>query len=165
MNIGVSPSGKAQDFDSCTRQFKSGHPSQYKGTPTWVSLYIGWLDYQLKWYPKCLHLGRVLNLATPARKKHLRDLWNALRAWNTLRVWNALRRVRGIYFISHRTEPKAAWDISQFPQGNYFTFGASRIFHFFFSHSTKTVDRFEPPLLKYLQNCGIIHIVKKRGSH
>ena len=31
----------------------------------------------------------------------------------------------GIYFISHR--PKG--DISQFPQGNYFTFGWGRIFH------------------------------------
>ena len=29
MNIGVSPSGKAQDFDSCTRGFESRHPSQY----------------------------------------------------------------------------------------------------------------------------------------
>ena len=27
-NIGMSPSGKALDFDSSTRQFKSGHPSQ-----------------------------------------------------------------------------------------------------------------------------------------
>ena len=27
-NIGVSPSGKAQDFDSCIRGFKSRHPSQ-----------------------------------------------------------------------------------------------------------------------------------------
>ena len=26
-SIGVSPSGKAQDFDSCSRRFKSGHPS------------------------------------------------------------------------------------------------------------------------------------------
>ena len=28
--IGVSPSGKAQDFDSCIRRFKSCHPSQTK---------------------------------------------------------------------------------------------------------------------------------------
>ena len=27
-NIGMSPSGKALDFDSSIRQFKSGHPSQ-----------------------------------------------------------------------------------------------------------------------------------------
>ena len=40
------------------------------------------------------------------------------------RVKCAAARER-IYFISHR--PKG--DISQFPQGNYFTFGASRIFH------------------------------------
>ena len=29
-NIGMSPSGKALDFDSSIRQFKSGHPSQKK---------------------------------------------------------------------------------------------------------------------------------------
>ena len=28
VNIGMSPSGKAPDFDSGTRRFKSGHPSQ-----------------------------------------------------------------------------------------------------------------------------------------
>ena len=28
-NIGMSPSGKAPDFDSGIRRFKSGHPSQY----------------------------------------------------------------------------------------------------------------------------------------
>ena len=28
--IGVSPSGKAQDFDSCIRWFKSIHPSHKK---------------------------------------------------------------------------------------------------------------------------------------
>ncbi len=28
-NIGVSPSGKAQDFDSCIRRFKSCHPSHF----------------------------------------------------------------------------------------------------------------------------------------
>ena len=27
--IGVSPSGKAQDFDSCIRRFKSCHPCHY----------------------------------------------------------------------------------------------------------------------------------------
>ena len=30
--IGMSPSGKARDFDSRIRQFKSGHPSQKKHT-------------------------------------------------------------------------------------------------------------------------------------
>ena len=56
----------------------------------------------------------------------LRDLWNALRAWNTLRVWNALRRVRG--FISfHIATKEQYFTISE---GNYFTFGISRIFHF-----------------------------------
>ena len=30
LNFGMSPSGKARDFDSRTRQFKSGHPSQKK---------------------------------------------------------------------------------------------------------------------------------------
>ena len=29
LNIGMSPSGKAPDFDSGIRRFKSGHPSQY----------------------------------------------------------------------------------------------------------------------------------------
>ena len=28
LNIGMSPSGKAPDFDSGTRRFESGHPSQ-----------------------------------------------------------------------------------------------------------------------------------------
>ncbi len=27
---GVSPSGKAQDFDSCIRRFESSHPNQIK---------------------------------------------------------------------------------------------------------------------------------------
>ena len=75
---------------------------------------------------------------TPQKKAHLqcrcaffneinplRDLWNALRAWNTLRVWNALRRVRG--FISFRIAT-AGGNISQFPQGNYFTFGNTEYF-------------------------------------
>ena len=31
-NIGMSPSGKALDFDSSIRQFKSGHPSQKKAS-------------------------------------------------------------------------------------------------------------------------------------
>ena len=30
LNIGMSPSGKAPDFDSGTRRFESGHPSQQK---------------------------------------------------------------------------------------------------------------------------------------
>ena len=30
MNSGMSPSGKAPDFDSGIRRFKSGHPSQQK---------------------------------------------------------------------------------------------------------------------------------------
>ena len=30
VNIGMSPSGKAPDFDSGTRRFESGHPSQKK---------------------------------------------------------------------------------------------------------------------------------------
>ena len=55
----------------------------------------------------------------------------------------------------------------------YFTISARKLFHIrrkpnislFLFPQHKTVDRFEPPLLKYLQNCGIIHIVKKRGSH
>ena len=29
-STGVSPSGKAQDFDSCIRQFESGYPSHLK---------------------------------------------------------------------------------------------------------------------------------------
>ena len=31
VNNGMSPSGKAPDFDSGIRRFKSGHPSQHKG--------------------------------------------------------------------------------------------------------------------------------------
>ena len=33
-NEGVSPSGKAQDFDSCTRRFKSCHPC-HTFSPKW----------------------------------------------------------------------------------------------------------------------------------
>ena len=33
MFIGVSPSGKAQDFDSCIRWFESSYPSYELGTP------------------------------------------------------------------------------------------------------------------------------------
>ena len=33
INIGVSPSGKAQDFDSCIRWFKSSYPSQRSVCP------------------------------------------------------------------------------------------------------------------------------------
>ena len=43
-NIGMSPSGKALDFDSSIRQFKSGHPSQHKRHATACLLcWLGWL--------------------------------------------------------------------------------------------------------------------------
>ena len=35
MNSGMSPSGKAPDFDSGTRRFESGHPSQKSRTLVW----------------------------------------------------------------------------------------------------------------------------------
>ena len=35
-NIGVSPSGKAQDFDSCIRWFKSIYPSQKNRRIAWI---------------------------------------------------------------------------------------------------------------------------------
>ena len=39
----MSPSGKARDFDSRTRRFKSGHPSQNKGHPLGCPLFwLGW---------------------------------------------------------------------------------------------------------------------------
>ncbi len=42
-NIGMSPSGKAPDFDSGTRRFKSGHPSQHRraGLPALLC----WLEW------------------------------------------------------------------------------------------------------------------------
>lgn len=33
MDLGMSPRGKAQDFDSCIRWFKSGHPCQGASVP------------------------------------------------------------------------------------------------------------------------------------
>ncbi len=40
-DIGMSPSGKARDFDSRTRRFKSGHPSQTKGIAIRLCLLFG----------------------------------------------------------------------------------------------------------------------------
>ncbi len=40
----MSPSGKALDFDSSIRQFKSGHPSQQKRS-TLCSFSVGWDDH------------------------------------------------------------------------------------------------------------------------
>ena len=40
-NIGMSPSGKALDFDSSIRQFKSGHPSHKRGTHSGASFVVG----------------------------------------------------------------------------------------------------------------------------
>ena len=41
-NIGMSPSGKALDFDSIIRQFKSGHPSQKKA-PAQASAFFSYI--------------------------------------------------------------------------------------------------------------------------
>ena len=38
----MSPSGKAPDFDSGTRRFKSGHPSQQKRVRISVPFSLGW---------------------------------------------------------------------------------------------------------------------------
>ena len=41
----MSPSGKAQDFDSCIRRSESGHPSQHKEHPYGCSLcWLGCID-------------------------------------------------------------------------------------------------------------------------
>ena len=43
VNIGMSPSGKAPDFDSGIRRFKSGHPSQHKRHSQGCLLcWLGW---------------------------------------------------------------------------------------------------------------------------
>ena len=47
LNIGVSPSGKAQDFDSCMRRFKSCHPSQ-NGL---ARFFYFWQDLNLRFTP------------------------------------------------------------------------------------------------------------------
>ena len=48
--------------------------------------------------------------------------------WNSYAVKYLLRKCEEANFISHRTDPQAAWDISQFSQENYFTFGNAEYF-------------------------------------
>ena len=63
-NIGMSPSGKALDFDSSIRQFKSGHPSQHKGVPNWVPLCVGRAVQSLKMtLQNAKHFEKSSNLA------------------------------------------------------------------------------------------------------
>ena len=38
--VGVSPSGKARDFDSLIREFKSCHPNQSKSKAQWLCFFI-----------------------------------------------------------------------------------------------------------------------------
>ncbi len=42
VNNGMSPSGKAPDFDSGIRRFKSGHPSQQKRHAIGVPFLLAW---------------------------------------------------------------------------------------------------------------------------
>ena len=67
----MSPSGKALDFDSSIRQFKSGHPSQHNGGAM-LPLCVGW-DGAAAWTrpPSRTRLGKSSNLAASPIKRTL----------------------------------------------------------------------------------------------
>ena len=87
--IGMSPSGKAQDFDSCSRGFESRHPSH---TNQAVSLL--YLIHQLSWQSTCL-LSRVSGVRASDGSPRRRTLALQVSFFLVLRVMHASPR-RGI---------------------------------------------------------------------